>query len=104
MPTLVATTSVRPTDRSKTMSFYKPSFTIHRQRPLRTETWRAGEFPFGRPYGAPVTPVREPSRDAFGPSEIGPTFEESYPKQPFSELVRQGVALAGLVAKLRRGP
>ena len=89
----------RQSDWSKTMSLYISPSTILRQRPPRSGTWPTDDFPFGRPYGASVTPAGEPARET---GETGPAFEETYPKHPFSELVRLGVALAERLARLPR--
>ena len=84
------------------MSLLMSPFTIHRQQPLTTESWQADEFPFGGPYGAPANPAQVPDGQINRPYEPGETFEQSYPRYPFSELVRLGVAFSRMIAKLRR--
>lgn len=84
------------------MSLLMSPFTVQRQQPLTSDTWQAEEFPFGRPYGAPAKASPAPDEQSNRLRETGDSFEQSYPKHPFSELVRLGVAFAELIAKLRR--
>lgn len=74
------------------MSRHFPLYAIQRKQQRASEASQSDAFPFPVKRGTPPTP---------GP-EAGESFEQAYPKQPFSELVRLGVALAGLVGAWRR--
>ena len=55
-----------------------------------------------KPY--PFAIERGEARPAGKDGETDETFEEAYPKYPFAELVRLGVAFAELVGSWRRKP
>ena len=77
------------------MSRHFPLHVIQRKQQLTGEASQSDAFPFPVKRGTPATPGQK----------AGESFEQSYPKQPFSELVRLGVALAGFIgARRRRAP
>ena len=74
------------------MSNHFSLYAIQRKRHLTSEAWRSDAFPFPVERGTPPAPGRE----------AGESFEQTYPKQPFSQLVGLGVALAGFIGAWRR--
>ena len=69
------------------MSKHFPLYVLQRRRQLTGEARPPNGFPFPVARGTPAGDGKE----------AGETFEETYSKHPFSELVRLGVACAGLI-------
>lgn len=62
------------------------------------------EFLFGITGGAYVLAAQSDHRARTKRTEARPSFEETYPKYPFSELVRLSVAFGDLLDRIMRKP
>ena len=74
-----------------------------RRRSQPNGPWLSDEMLFGITRGLHPTPRRHGAGRATAKTEPVPSFEETYPKHPFSELVRLGIRLGRWLAALRDG-
>lgn len=87
------------------MSEKENRFSGSRQRSSGTGFFESDEFLYGITHGAYELPRRDSSCDRNNWSGERATFEQTYPKYSFAELVRLAIGFGGwLAGRLRRRP
>lgn len=82
----------------------KSQFPNHLQPPSGTGSFYSDEFVCGITRGACAPAQRDSGRGTREIFEAKKTFEETYPKYPFSELVRLSIGLGKWLGRAARRP
>ena len=82
------------------MAKHKSRHADHRQPLSGTGSCYSDEFVFGISRGACARAQRNSGRGGRALFEAKKTFEETYPRYPFSELVRLSIGLGNLLARM----
>ena len=84
------------------MDRYRNRYAAPGRRPSSSGIWYSEELLFGATGGYYRTPKGgsvEPRRELY---QFGDSFEETFPKYPFSELIRIGINIAHWISHRRR--